>query len=177
MLAIPEGPSCTPGKRPSRVSTVRTGWLRCPRSSSSAITGHLLLPLHSRIIVSANAAAIAIALFSLLLPPLGANFSRFIHRSSSACGRQRNDSVKISDSTCSLLHSGVAYGQRAAKRQPGCGLIGEVMISPFSKMRFAQSAYIRHRNRRQQCFCIWMIPGRKPSSFDGAFFSTPAPDT
>ena len=26
------------------------------------------------------------------------------------------------------------YGQRAAKRQPGCGLIGDV-ISPFSRMR------------------------------------------
>ena len=34
----------------------------------------------------------------------------------------------------SVLHRSVAYGQRAAKRQPGFGLIGEV-ISPFSIIR------------------------------------------
>ena len=41
----------------------------------------------------------------------------------------------ISRSTgSSLLQRSVAYGQRAAKRQPGFGLIGEV-ISPFKMIR------------------------------------------
>ena len=52
-------------------------------------------------------------------------------------GMPRNDSVRSRGAPVpSLLQRSVAYGQRAAKRQPGFGLIGEV-ISPFKMIQLS----------------------------------------